>query len=172
MVVYPYQDTEVSFTRSMQSINKLLDKWNCNQKRWTELDEFFMVEFNIQYTNPEDGKFVNATARIVVDLKLPEDFLVRLNRAARLHRYKKTMARGLFYYLKSKFESLAFGFVDILEEFMPYLLVPGDGPDGMVTVREVAIPRYKEALESGKMPTAGLMGLTKRQLLGIGEGDS
>ena len=55
--------------------------------------------------------------------------------------------RALFYYLKAKFESLTFGFVEeyneaFVKEFMPYLIADKQGR----TVADIVLPKLNKAI--------------------------
>ena len=64
---------------------------------------------------------------------------------------RNQLYRALFYYLKAKFESLTFGFVEeyneaFIKEFMPYLIADKNGQ----TVADLILPKYANALPNVK----------------------
>ena len=64
---------------------------------------------------------------------------------------KNQLYRALFYYLKVKFESLTFGFVEeyneaFVKEFMPYLIADRQGR----TVADIILPKFGKAIEYTK----------------------
>ena len=61
---------------------------------------------------------------------------------------KNQLYRALFYYLKAKFESLTFGFVEeyneaFVKEFMPYLIADKQGR----TIADIVLPKFGKAIE-------------------------
>ncbi len=62
--------------------------------------------------------------------------------------------RALALIVKAKLEAVESGIMSFEEEFLPYLLMP----DG-TTVAEQVIPAIERAYETGKMPTALLLGM-------------
>jgi hypothetical protein len=75
---------------------------------------------------------------------------------------KNQLYRALFYYIKAKFESLTFGFVEeyneaFVKEFMPYLITDKTGR----TVADIILPKFSNAIEHTK--TGEQLYLDKRE---------
>lgn len=127
----PYAGTKVPWMQTQGHIIALLGKHGISDYRFVGLGSRGMIGLEFRWVpHPEQP---GLTVRIVVPDVTDE------NRNARY--------RALYWYLKSKFEALQFGFVEFVREFLPYI-VTGSGQ----TVYEVLGPRIAQALESGELP--------------------
>mgnify|MGYP001606995669 FL=1 len=130
-----YITTKVDSAKSQMQINKLLrdngvqDSQHSNIQGKAEL--IFVKQLEVE------GKKINVGVKITV----PE--VTDKNR--------NQLYRALFYYLKAKFESLTFGFVEeyneaFVKEFMPYLIADKEGR----TIADIVLPKLGKAIEYTK----------------------
>ncbi len=138
-----YEDTKVSYLQTQGQVAALLDKHGVKDTRFSYLgtQNKLVLEFArpVDPNRPDKGI---AGVRMVIPNVTAEN--------------RDQMHRVLFYYLKSKFESLAFGITDFLKEFFPYL-VTIDQDGRMSTMYEVVGPGYVAALETGRIPQPNLL---------------
>ncbi len=124
-----YRNTTVNYMKTQAKICELLRRHDIYDTRWTNLADKILFEFNknIEIENKE------RTAGIRITISGIDD------------KNRNQVSRALFYYLKSKFEFLEFGFIEFLQEFMPHLLLTGkDG--NSVTAYQMFKPQYEKGL--------------------------
>lgn len=85
----------------------------------------------------DKGEVESKQMKVGIKIKIPEVE----------ERNKNQLYRALFYYLKAKFESLTFGFVEeyneaFVKEFMPYLIADKQGR----TVADIVLPKLNNAI--------------------------
>jgi hypothetical protein len=126
-----YKNTKVDYVKSQAQIGKILSQNGIMEKQFTESDNKVQIVFlkNLEF---EGKKF-----KIGVKILIPN-----VN-----EKNKHQLYRALFYYLKAKFESLTFGFVEeyneaFVKEFMPYLITDKQGR----TVADIILPKYANAI--------------------------
>jgi len=126
-----YKTTQVDYVKSQVQINKLLSLNGVKDIQHSIIQNkaqiVFIKELNIE------GKTMKVGVKIVV----PEVE----------NKNKNQLYRALFHYLKSKFESLTFGFVEeyneaFAKEFMPYLIADKQGR----TVADIVLPKLANAI--------------------------
>ena len=126
-----YRTTKVDYIKSQMQINKLLrengieDSQHSNIQGKAEL--IFLKELDVE------GKKM----KVGVKISIP-DFIDET---------RNQLYRALFYYLKAKFESLTFGFVEeyneaFVKEFMPYLIADKEGR----TIADIVLPKLGKAI--------------------------
>lgn len=127
-----YKNTKVNYTKSQMQINKLLEDNGIMDKQHTYSDKKASIVFvkNLEV----EGKNI----KVGVKITIPEIDEVNRNQ----------LYRALFYYLKAKFESLTFGFVEeyneaFVKEFMPYLITDKQGN----TISDYILPKLNKALD-------------------------
>ncbi|MBU0958314.1 MAG: hypothetical protein KKB31_00055 [Nanoarchaeota archaeon] len=130
-----YQNTKVPYEKTQVKIGKLLLDNGVYEKQFTDRidkSEFvFMKELEVE----------NKKVKVGVKITIPDV----------TEKTKNQLYRALFYYLKAKFESLTFGFVEeyneaFIKEFMPYLIAGRDGR----TVADLILPKYNMAIGNVK----------------------
>jgi hypothetical protein len=132
-----YKNTKVDFIKSQGQINKLLEANGITEKQYTDsLEEGKSQIVFLKPLEVEGKRF-----KVGVKISIPEV----------LEKNRNQLYRALFYYLKAKFESLTFGFVEeyneaFVKEFMPYLIADKDGK----TVADLILPRFANALPNVK----------------------
>lgn len=131
----PYGNTKVHFMKTQGEIMALLDKHGIGDSRFTRMKEkqLLVLEFT------KRGDVQGAERTVAVRLTVPG---ITDDNTHQMH-------RALFYYLKSKFESLQFGFVEFVQEFFPHLVLV-DAQGHSSTIYEQLGPQYMQALVSGK----------------------
>ncbi len=130
-----YKNTKVDHVKSQVAISKMLNDNGIRDIQHSSYQDKAQILF-IKELKVED-KLMKVGIKIVV----PEVE----------ERNKNQLYRALFYYLKAKFESLTFGFVEeyneaFVKEFMPYLIADKQGR----TVADIVLPKLNKALEHGK----------------------
>jgi hypothetical protein len=121
-----YKGTEVNYIKSQEQINKLLNNNGINDIQHTRLGN----QANIMFI--KELKIETKIVKVGVKVTLPDIDI----------KVQDQLYRALFYYLKAKFESLTFGFVEeyneaFVKEFMPYLVADKTGR----TVADVILPK-------------------------------
>jgi phosphoribosylformylglycinamidine (FGAM) synthase PurS component len=130
-----YKNTKVDYVRSQVAISKLLNNNGIKDIQHTAHQDIIQIVF-IKELKVED-KLMKVGVKIVV----PEV----------IEQVKNQLYRALFYYLKAKFESLTFGFVEeyneaFVKEFMPYLIADKQGR----TIADIVLPKLGKAIEYTK----------------------
>ncbi len=126
-----YSNTKVDYVKSQMGINKLLrdngveDSQHSNIQGKAQL--MFLKELDVK------GKMM----KVGVKISIPD--VTDKNR--------NQLYRAMFYYLKAKFESLTFGFVEeyneaFVKEFMPYLIADKQGK----TIADIVLPKLNKAI--------------------------
>ena len=126
-----YKLTKVDYIKSQMQINKVLrDNGIKDFQHTQEADKgtiVFLKELQVE------------TKKIKVGVKITLPDVTEQTR--------NQLYRALFYYLKTKFESLTFGFVEeyneaFVKEFMPYLVADKNGK----TIADIILPKLNNAL--------------------------
>lgn len=128
-----YKNTKVDYIKSQVKINQILNKNGIYEIQHTQLDGKFQIAFLkiIEF----EGKKTKIGVKIVIPNPCEKD--------------RNQLYRALFYYLKVKFESLTFGFVEeyneaFVKEFMPYLVLDRSGK----SLGETLLVNLDKALEN------------------------
>ena len=126
-----YKGTKVDFIKSQMSINKILLQNGIKDVQHTQMADKSQIVFMMEL------KVENKSMKIGVKISLPDV----------TDRNKNQLYRALFHYLKTKFESLTFGFVEeyneaFVKEFMPYLITDKQGR----TVADLILPKFNKAI--------------------------
>ena len=130
-----YKNTKVDYVKSQVQISKLL---NVNEIK------------DIQHSAYQD----KAIILFIKELKIEDKMMkvgVKISIPEVDEKNKNQLYRALFYYLKAKFESLTFGFVEeyneaFVKEFMPYLIADRQGR----TIADIVLPKLGKAIEYTK----------------------
>ena len=122
----------MDYVKSQVSISKLLDQNGIKDIQHSSFQDKVQIVF-IKELKVED-KII----KVGVKISIPE--VSKKN--------KNQLYRALFYYLKAKFESLTFGFVEeyneaFVKEFMPHLITDKQGR----TVADIILPMLGKAIE-------------------------
>ncbi len=130
-----YKNTKVDYNKSQSAIGKLLYDNGIVDKQFTDTSD--KTEMVFLKTLEVEGKKM----KIGVKINIPD--VTEKNR--------NQLYRALFYYLKAKFESLTFGFVEeyneaFVKEFMPYLITDKQGK----TVADMILPKFNKAIGNVK----------------------
>ena len=126
-----YKNTKVDYVKSQVAISKLLNNNGIK---------------DIQHSSYAD----KAQILFIKELKVEEKLMkvgIKIVVPEVEERNKNQLYRALFYYLKAKFESLTFGFVEeyneaFVKEFMPYLIADRQGR----TVADIVLPKLNKAI--------------------------
>ena len=142
----PYRDTSVSYTASMKHINDLLAKHGItdsgHHKGWREASQSYAIM--VQFTHRLKIDELNQPVPISIVIPLAS----KPGDGRTYDKELNQVYRAMYWYLKAKFEAIAFGF-DLIQEFLPHLQVRG--PDGQIQgFAEIFLPRYKRALTKGR----------------------
>ncbi len=126
-----YKNTKVDYVKSQVGISKLLNNNGIKDIQHSMFQDKAQIMF-IKELKVED-KMIKVGVKIVV----PEVE----------EKNKNQLYRALFYYIKAKFESLTFGFVEeyneaFVKEFMPYLVTDKQGN----TVADIILPKLNKAI--------------------------
>lgn len=153
-----YRDTSVHFERSRSQIEAILRKNRIEDIQHTV--GFYPAKgvhaIMILFSAEDEVQHRKYPIRILIPLKHTPD------QAMHYHKDLNQAYRALFWYLKSKFEAIAFGF-EFLSEFMPHIVVVN--PQGALsTMAEEFIPRLQAlpADGSGSVSPPKLEDLTER----------
>lgn len=128
-----YKNTKVDYIKSQQQIAKLLEQNGIRDKQFTDSLERGVSDIKFLKELKVEGK----SFKVGVKITIPQ-----VNEMTRNQLY-----RALFYYLKAKFESLTFGFVEeyneaFVKEFMPYLIADKTGK----TVADLILPKLNQSI--------------------------
>lgn len=126
-----YKNTKVHYIKTQTQINMLLNKNGIYQHQHTKMENSCDLKFI------KDLEMSGKKVKVGIKITLPDVEEQNMNQ----------LYRALFYYLKAKFESLTFGFVEeyneaFVKEFMPYLIMDKDGR----TVSDMILPQLNNAL--------------------------
>lgn len=126
-----YANTRVDYVKSQSAISKLLQNNDILDKQFTERAGQSTITF-LKDLIVEGNKM-----KVGVKITLPDV----------TEKTRNQLYRALFYYLKAKFESLTFGFVEeyneaFVKEFMPYLIADKQGR----TVADLVLPKFQTAI--------------------------
>jgi len=130
-----YKNTNVDYVKSQMQINKTLKNNGITDIQQSQVvgkgEIIFIKELIVE----------NKKMKVGVKITIPE-----VNEKNRNQLY-----RALFYYIKAKFESLTFGFVEeyneaFVKEFMPYLIADKTGR----TIADIILPQFSNAIEHTK----------------------
>src|SRR3972149_12233278 len=126
-----YKNTKVDFIKSQMSINKILLQNGIKDVQHTQMADKSQIVFM------KELKVDSKSMKIGVKISLPDV----------TDKNKNQLYRALFYYLKAKFESLTFGFVEeyneaFVKEFMPYLVTNKQGN----SISDFILPKLNKSL--------------------------
>ena len=130
-----YKNTTVDYVKSQSSINKILNENGIKEIQHSQGHDKIQIVF-IKELKVE-AKVMNVGVKIQVPMPLEKN--------------KNQLYRALFYYLKAKFESLTFGFVEeyneaFIKEFMPYVITDKSGR----TISDIILPKLNNAALKGE----------------------
>ena len=127
-----YKNTKVDYIKSQIGISKLLNNNGIKDIQHSNFQDKAQIMF-IKELKVEDKNMKVGVKVVVPDVE---------------EKNRNQLYRALFYYLKAKFESLTFGFVEeyneaFVKEFMPYLIADKQGR----TVADIVLPKLGKAIE-------------------------
>lgn len=130
-----YITTKVNYIKSQMQINKILLDNGITDSRHSTIQNKSELLFLKELIS--EGRKVKVGVKIIIPFSDEKN--------------RNQIYRALFHYLKSKFESLTFGFVEeyneaFVKEFMPYLIVDNKGK----TISDIILPKLNNALEETK----------------------
>ena len=140
-----YKNTSVNWAKSQTAIVKLLNGRGIYETRFTNLEEKFALEFRVIAGVPKP-----IAIRIVVPFEPSENEDKRQKQLNSLHRV-------LFHHLKAKFIAIEAGLTELMEEFMPHLVIM-DKRGNSTTIGQSLLPQYQQSLESGEQKEFKLLG--------------
>lgn len=127
--VKAYKNTSVHWSKSQSEVQKLLEKYDIRETRFTtleyesmvnagfEMDKdsvALMIEF-FKVTTLGDGVGGRVPIRIIIP-NIPNE-----------EKYKNQAYRIIHWYLKTKFEAVATGLIEFEQEFMPHIAIGKGG---------------------------------------------
>lgn len=126
-----YKNTKVDYVKSQIAISKLLNNNGIKDIQHTSHQDKVQIVFI------KEMKIEEKNMKVGVKIAVPEVD----------ERNRNQLYRALFYYLKAKFESLTFGFVEeyneaFVKEFMPYLIADKQGR----TISDIVLPKLGNAV--------------------------
>ncbi len=126
-----YKNTKVDYVRSQIAISKLLNNNGVQDIQHSAFQDKIKILFI------KELKIEEKMMKVGIKIDIPEVE----------EKNKNQLYRALFYYLKAKFESLTFGFVEeyneaFVKEFMPYLITDKQGN----TVADIILPKLNKAI--------------------------
>jgi hypothetical protein len=130
-----YKNTNVDSVKSQMQINKVLKDNGIS---------------DIQQSTVQGKGELIFIKELIVDTKKMK-VGVKISIPDVTDKNRNQLYRALFYYIKAKFESLTFGFVEeyneaFVKEFMPYLITDKTGK----TVADIILPKFSNAIEHTK----------------------
>ena len=130
-----YKNTKVDYVKSQVCISKLLNLNGIKDIQHSSYQDKAQIMFI------KELKIEDKTMKVGVKISVPEVS----------DKNKNQLYRALFYYLKAKFESLTFGFVEeyneaFVKEFMPYLIADKQGR----TIADIILPKLGNAISYTK----------------------
>lgn len=131
LIMSAYKTTKVNYMRTQAQIAELLSNIGISDHRFTFLNS--QKQLILEFVKKE--MINNEEQPISVKIVIPN---IDEGNRNQLH-------RALFYYLKSKFESLEFGFLEFVQEFLPHLVFNNQ------TVYEMMKPQLQLAYQTGSI---------------------
>src|SRR3990167_3950586 len=130
-----YKGTKVDYVKSQVSISKLLNQNGIKDIQHSSYQDKAQIMFL------KELKIEDKMIKVGVKISVPEVS----------EKNKNQLYRALFYYLKAKFESLTFGFVEeyneaFIKEFMPYVITDKSGR----TISDIILPKLNNAALKGE----------------------
>lgn len=139
-----YRTTKVNWARTQGQIVELLEKKGIKDIQFTFLSA---EKANQARVVTEEGSSVLDT-RFIIPYS-PHGIGVRILVPNITEQNRNQTHRLLLWYLKSKFEAIDSGLVEVMQEFLAHLIVQ-DKQGRIATMYQIVGPQYQEALESGK----------------------
>lgn len=139
-----YRTTKVNWARTQGQIVELLEKKGIKDIQFTFLSA---EKANQARVVTEEGSSVLDT-RFIIPYS-PHGIGVRILVPNITEQNRNQTHRLLLWYLKSKFEAIDSGLVEVMQEFLAHLIVQ-DKQGRIATMYQIIGPQYQEALESGK----------------------
>jgi len=139
-----YKTTRVNWAITQAQIVRLLEKKGIKDIQFTFLSA---EKANQNKIITEEGSSVLDT-RFIIPYS-PQGIGVRILVPNISEENRNQMHRLLLWYLKSKFEAIESGLVEILQEFLPHLIIQ-DKEGRMATMYQIIGPQYLKGLESGE----------------------
>lgn len=139
-----YKTTKVNWARTQGQIVQLLEKKGIKDIQFTFLSA---EKTNKPRVITEEGSSVLDT-RFIIPYS-PHGIGVRILVPNITEQNRNQIHRLLLWYLKSKFEAIDSGLVEVMQEFLAHLIVQ-DKQGGIATMYQIVGPQFQEALESGK----------------------
>ena len=139
-----YRTTKVNWARTQGQIVELLEKKGIKDIQFTFLSA---EKANQARVVTEEGSSVLDT-RFIIPYS-PHGIGVRILVPNITEQNRNQMHRLLLWYLKSKFEAIDSGLVEVMQEFLAHLVVE-DKQGRMATMYQIVGPQYQKALESGE----------------------
>lgn len=142
--VKAYKTTKVNWARTQGQIVELLEKKGIKDVQFTFLSA---EKANKNGIITEEGTSALDT-RFIIPYS-PQGIGVRILVPNITEQNRNQMHRLLLWYLKSKFEAIESGLVEVIQEFLPHLVIQ-DKEGKMATMYQIIGPQYMKSLESGE----------------------
>lgn len=141
-----FTGTDVHWSKSQTQISKLLNELDIFSIRFTNMKDRSVLEFVVQVNENEKPRAVRIS-NFITD---PED-------ESRREKQFNIVHRMLLAYLRAKFIAIGRDLKEFEQEFMSDLIVT-DKSGRSVTMGEMMLPQYRQALESGESREFNLLG--------------
>lgn len=139
-----YKTTRVNWARTQGQIVELLERKGIRDIQFTFLSAERANQSKIateKDTSVLDTRFIIPYSPHGIGVRILVPNISKENR--------NQMHRLLLWYLKSKFEAIESGLVEVMQEFLPHLVVQ-DKQGRIRTMYQIIGPQYLKALESGE----------------------
>ncbi len=139
-----YEGTAVSEGESLSEIEVLLRRHKVDATRWTNTMGVIRLEFSWPYQG--------SSLAFRVDLAIPRSLDGYTLTPKQREQERRRRLRVLLNHIKAKLVAVEDGLVDMEQEFLPYLLGPGDR-----TMGDLATEQIRAGLAAGAMPEVRLL---------------
>src|SRR3990167_5588745 len=161
--VKSYKNTSVHWSRSQAEIQKLLERYDIDESRFTSLNYetlakagfetdrdsvALMIEF-FKITNLANGVGGKVPIKIVIP-NIPNE-----------EKFKNQAYRIVLWYLKTKFEAVETGLIEFEQEFMPHIAL-GKGT-GLGTMWSLFKDKMLPAITSGERSDISMLEAPKKK---------
>ena len=140
-----YQQTKVPESQSLLDIESLLRRHGIDTVRWTTGPYLICIEFLWPYGGQKIG--------FRLDVKVPSKDVDGFTLIDAIRdQERRRLLRVLLNHVKAKLVAVEDGLVDLLQEFLPYLITAGGRTAGEVAAEELVC-----ALQDGRLPDVRLL---------------
>ena len=145
----PYEDTAVDTGKTKAQIEKLLKANGVEAVRFTSLPAVALIEFGKR----KDKASPLLAYRLTLAPRIKSSYKRYPEKA--LDKAERQVLRMAYWWLKAKFEAIAFGLVEFEQEMLPYMLMQNQRGDSEV-VAKIFFESMAGKLESQSDPFRGV----------------